>query len=202
MHALQQSTAQAAVFLGAKISETPRRIRDVLAVFYRMQQRRRGVSRPEHLDRSSVRYGNMKSDLVKHERLILRELGFYLHVEHPQKFLLYFVQQLALSNEVAQSCWNYCNDSLRTTLCLQLRPEAIACTAIHLAAQHHHIGLPDDVPWYAVFDVSKKEIDNGAAAMRALYRLPAQLSLADAREMAKNIQQQLQDTGADLSLGQ
>jgi hypothetical protein len=40
------------------------------------------------MDYLSRRYDHLKSDIIRNERLLLREFGFIVHVEHPHKFVL------------------------------------------------------------------------------------------------------------------
>lgn len=66
----------------------------------------------------------------------------------------------------SQVTWNFVNDSLRTTLCLEYRPQLIAAAALLLAARKHaadhshpiHLSeAPNSkgasVPWYEALDL-------------------------------------------------
>jgi len=75
--------------------------------------------------------------LLEIEKYILKELGFtfYNIMDHPHKFILYYVKILDGSTELAQRAWNYLNDSLRLDCCVRYRAEAIASAAIYMAAR-------------------------------------------------------------------
>ncbi|VEL23944.1 unnamed protein product [Protopolystoma xenopodis] len=77
--------AMACIFLAAKIEECPRRIRDVINVFHHMRQARENkMFTPVILDRS---YLNLRGQVIKAERRVLKELGFCVHGKHPHKAL-------------------------------------------------------------------------------------------------------------------
>eukprot|EP00976_Prorocentrum_cordatum_P063533 1177121-Prorocentrum_minimum.AAC.6 len=56
------------------------------------------------------RYDHLKHDLIKNERLLLREFGFIVHVEHPHKFVLNYLQMMGMGQELMQEAWSLVND--------------------------------------------------------------------------------------------
>lgn len=98
-----------AVFLAAKVEEVPKKIRDVCNVFWRLRQRSSNLPL-QVLDIYRDDYWNLKNELIKSERYILKELGFMLLVIHPHKFILNYIKILDGSQELSQIAWNYCND--------------------------------------------------------------------------------------------
>uniref|UniRef100_A0A1I8F2N0 CYCLIN domain-containing protein n=1 Tax=Macrostomum lignano TaxID=282301 RepID=A0A1I8F2N0_9PLAT len=78
-----EHTAMASIFLAAKIEEAPRRARDVINVFHHIRQfREKRPFTPLPLDNN---YVNLKNQVIKAERRLLKELGFSVHVQHPHK---------------------------------------------------------------------------------------------------------------------
>jgi hypothetical protein len=59
--------AATAVFLASKLEECPRKLRDIINVFYRMSRRREGKPL-DHLEYFSQRYEDVKQDLIRTER--------------------------------------------------------------------------------------------------------------------------------------
>lgn len=55
----------------------------------------------------------MKTDLIRTERHLLKEMGFICHVEHPHKFILNYLLQLEAPPELMQEAWNLANDRYR-----------------------------------------------------------------------------------------
>jgi cyclin T len=56
--------------------------------------------------------------------------------------------------------WNFVNDSLRTTLCLQFKPQLIASAAIYLASKFLKYDLPEGKkPWWEVLDAKIEDLE-------------------------------------------
>lgn len=162
------------LFLAAKVEERPRRIKDVLSVFYVMFRRRKWRktrARLQLLDVEGATFCKWRDWLVMVERQILIDMGFSIYnvTEHPHKYVLYYVKVLDGSKELAQRAWGYINDSLRIDLCVRFRAEEIACAAIFLASRALGISLPEDPAWHALFDVDKKQLLRVSVAIMGLY---------------------------------
>lgn len=162
--------AKAALYLGSKVEEDIRKMREFLAVFQNMHQRSKGEPLT-YFDVQSAAYADAKAELTKAERKMLLELGFLTHIEHPHKFITSFLNFLSLQKDqqLMQLAWSLMNDSMRTNLCVQLKPEAIACGCIYMAAQKLQRPMPSAPPWWRVFDVQASDIDFVVAETLALY---------------------------------
>uniref|UniRef100_A0A7S4RMV5 Cyclin-like domain-containing protein n=1 Tax=Alexandrium monilatum TaxID=311494 RepID=A0A7S4RMV5_9DINO len=183
-----QATAAAALFLACKLEETQRRVRDVIVVFHRLQMRAlvedgeavyAGSPVPA-LSLDSHEFAEAKQEVASAERHILRALGFAVAglLEHPHKYVLQFVKSLRLSSdwlsgELAQQAWSYLNDSLRTPLCCSHQPHQIATAGIQLAARRMGLKLPQEPPWWEVFDADPGEMAEIARLLTAVYALPS-----------------------------
>ena len=81
------------------------------------------------LSEFTTEYNLWKDALIVTESYILRELGFTLHWvrdSHPHKFLLYMIKAIHPNHEnLSQTAWNYCNDSLRLDLCVRYKAEVV-----------------------------------------------------------------------------
>ena len=55
------------------------------------------------------KYVELKADLVRTERHLLKEMGFICHVEHPHKFISNYLRVLE-TPELSQEAWNLAND--------------------------------------------------------------------------------------------
>lgn len=91
---------------------------------------------------------------------LLQTIAFHFRVEHPYHSLLTIMKALKAQRELSQAAWNVVNDSLNTNLCLQYRPEAIACGAIWLASKLLNYELPESPkPWWELFKVRIDEVE-------------------------------------------
>ncbi|XP_051116478.1 cyclin-L1-1 [Andrographis paniculata] len=163
--------AASCVWLASKLEESPRKARQVLIVFHRMECRRENLP-IEHLDTSSKRYVDLKADLIRTERHLLKEMGFICHVEHPHKFISNYLATLETPPELRQEAWNLANDSLRTTLCVRFKSEVVACGVVYAAARRFQVPLPENPPWWKAFDADKAGINEVCKVLAHLYSLP------------------------------
>uniref|UniRef100_A0A8C6TCK6 Cyclin L1a n=1 Tax=Neogobius melanostomus TaxID=47308 RepID=A0A8C6TCK6_9GOBI len=161
--------AMACVNLASKIEEAPRRIRDVINGFHHLRQLRvKKTPTSLILDQN---YINTKNLVIKAERRVLKELGFCVHVKHPHKIIVMYLQVLECEKNqtLVQTAWNYMNDSLRTNVFVRFQAETIACACIYLAARALQIPLPSRPHWYLLFGASEEEMKEICVTTLRLY---------------------------------
>jgi hypothetical protein len=56
------------------------------------------------------KYSELRHDLIRTERHLLKEMGFICHVEHPHKFISNYLATLEAPPELTQEAWNLAND--------------------------------------------------------------------------------------------
>lgn len=165
-------TAMSCICLASKIEEAVRRIRDVINVFHHIKQvsNQKPIT-PVILDQN---YVALKNQVIKSERRVLKELGFCVHVKHPHKIIVMYLQVLGYEKHrtLMQQCWNYMNDSLRSDVFLRHHPETIACACIYLGARQLQLALPNNPSWFALFKVSESEIRDVCRRILRLYVRP------------------------------
>ncbi|AES97492.1 putative cyclin L/T [Medicago truncatula] len=166
-----KKVAASCVWLASKLEENPRKARQVLIIFHRMECRRENLP-VEYLDFYSKKYVNLKMELSRTERHILKEMGFICHVEHPHKFISNYLATLETPPELRQEAWNLANDSLRTSLCVRFKSEIVACGVVYAAARRFQVPLPENPPWWKAFDAEKSGIDEVCRVLAHLYSLP------------------------------
>jgi transcription initiation factor TFIIIB Brf1 subunit/transcription initiation factor TFIIB len=172
-----KNVASACLYLACKIEETERSWKDVLNVVRLLFLR--ADNRPfaplnRAIPANDTLYWDMRRDLIVTESHVLKELGFLVQVEHPHKFILSYLNVLGGDNLFAQAAWSLVNDALRTTACVYFRPEAIAVTALFIAARRLGIPLPETPePWWHLFDVRLDEIESIGFAIIHIHMIPA-----------------------------
>lgn len=89
----------------------------------------------------------------------------------PSPLELTRAQVITGNRNLAQVAWNFVNDSLRTTLCLQFRPQLIASAAIYLASKFLKIQLTrtGEKPWWEVFDAKIEDLEEISNQILDLY---------------------------------
>ena len=117
-------------------------------------------------------YINLKSQVIKAERRVLKELGFCVHVKHPHKLIVMYLKYLDFNDhqEMMQIAWNFMNDSFRTDVFVRYQPESIACACIYFTARKLNICMPNNPPWFEVFKVSEDDLIDVCYRIMALYR--------------------------------
>lgn len=117
------------------------------------------------------------------ERILLQTIKFDLQVDHPYGFLLKYAKCLKGNQDkmekLVQMAWNFVNDSLSTTVCLQWEPEVIAITTIHLASKLNKFTVADwegrqehHLRWWEMFvaDVEMEVLEDICHQVLDLYQ--------------------------------
>jgi len=167
------TVATTCLFLASKVEETPKKLRDVVSETYKVHHGAEKAPDPD-----SKEFFELKEKILVCERILLQALHFDLSVEHAYRPLLAYVKSIQGTRDLAQIAWNFINDSLRTTICLQHAPRCLAAASAHLAAKYlathtkRDFKLPDNPQggkWYSSFQVSEDVIEDIAKQILAMY---------------------------------
>lgn len=170
-------TACCCLFLAGKVEETPKKCMDIIK-----------TARSQLTENAFKSFGDdPKEEVMTLERILLQTIKFDLQVEHPYSFLLKYAKCLkgdkAKLQKMVQMAWNFVNDSLSTTLCLQWEPEIIAVAMIHLASKLSKFIVDDwtgrqsnHLRWWDMFvaDVTMEILEDICHQVLDLYQQPAQ----------------------------
>lgn len=187
------TVAMGCIMLASKVEETLKTLREVLIngyesplviltyflfvqvlyVFHYIYLKRKKL-KIKPLELGGQQYTMWKNELITTERYLLKELGFSLYniMDHPHKYILYFIKLLGGNNELAQCSWNYLNDSLRLDLSLRYEAQVIASAAIFLASLKTRFPLPADLPWWEVMGGDMDSINIICDSILGLYHMP------------------------------
>ncbi|KAE8734349.1 Cyclin-T1-4 [Hibiscus syriacus] len=166
----RRSIATVCMFLAGKVEETPRPLKDVILVSYEIINKKDPAA-SQKIKQKEV-YEQQKELILIGERVVLATLGFDLNLHHPYKPLVEAIKKFKVAqNALAQVAWNFVNDGLRTSLCLQFKPHHIAAGAIFLAAKFLKVKLPSDGEkvWWQEFDVTPRQLEEVSNQMLELY---------------------------------
>ncbi|XP_058722785.1 cyclin-T1-5-like isoform X1 [Vicia villosa] len=166
----RRTVATVCMFLAGKVEETPRPLKDVILVSYEIINKKDPTA-VQRIKQKEV-YEQQKELILLAERVVLATLGFDFNVHHPYKPLVEAIKKFKVAqNALAQVAWNFVNDGLRTSLCLQFKPHHIAAGAIFLAAKFLKVKLPSDGEkvWWQEFDVTPRQLEEVSNQMLELY---------------------------------
>jgi hypothetical protein len=160
--------------LATKVEEKLQPLRDIIFVFHYLFLSKQPTGKVfiKPMELGGELYHEWKSELICIERNILRELGFSLYnsFNHPHQYLLYIIKLLEGTNTLAQSAWNYLNDSMHLKLITQYHSLYIVCAAIFLASRNIGYPLPEQpTPWWTLFHLDTTTIYQIANEIMSLY---------------------------------
>ncbi|CAB4307439.1 unnamed protein product [Prunus armeniaca] len=161
----RRTIATVCMFLAGKVEETPRPLKDVILVSYEIINKKDPAA--GHRIKQKEVYEQQKELILLGERVVLATLAFDLNVNHPYKPLVEAIKKFKVAqNALAQVAWNFVNDGLRTSLCLQFKPHHIAAGAIFLAAKFLKVKLPSDGEkvWWQEFDVTPRQLEGSSVS--------------------------------------
>ncbi|KIX03099.1 uncharacterized protein Z518_06649 [Rhinocladiella mackenziei CBS 650.93] len=167
------SVAATAIFLATKVEENYRKMRELVVACCRVAQKQPNLV----VDEQSKEYWKWRDNILHNEDLLLEALCFDLQLEQPYRILLdylrfYRVQENKL---LRNTSWAFLNDSLVTTMCLQLTPSAIAGSALYIGVKFAGITLPDDErgrPWWEQLGLGLHDLQRGCNLMAEVYENP------------------------------
>ncbi|KAM0893761.1 hypothetical protein ACQ4PT_024905 [Festuca glaucescens] len=170
----RMTIATVCMFLAGKVEETPRPLKDVILISYEVIHKKDPAA-VARIKQKEV-YEKQKELLLIGERAVLVTLDFDLNIHHPYKPLVQAIEKFnkVAQKALAQAAWSFVNDGLRTSLCLQFKPQHIAAGAIFLATKFLKIKLPADGEnfWLQQFDVTPRQLEEVSNQMLELYGPP------------------------------
>ncbi|KAK6757434.1 hypothetical protein RB195_015327 [Necator americanus] len=135
----REMTAMGCLFLAGKVSETPKKCKDIVTAAQNVFPTVYGQkNRNAFVD-----------EIMGIERVLLQTMKFDLQVDLPYQYLIDYSKKFKLTkteiNSLVHTSWTFVNDSSFTVLCLIWEPQVIAVALLHLSitVRKVNIGLPD-----------------------------------------------------------
>ncbi|KIV94891.1 hypothetical protein PV10_02612 [Exophiala mesophila] len=167
------SVAATALFLATKVEENYRKMRELVVACCRVAQKQPNLV----VDEQSKEYWKWRDTILHNEDLLLESLCFDLQLEQPYRILLDFLRYYGVQEKkpLRNTSWAFLNDSLITTLCLQMSPRVIAGSALYMGVKLAGITLPDDEQgraWWEQLDLEIADIQKGCNLLAEVYENP------------------------------
>ncbi|KAF8543217.1 cyclin-like protein [Trichophaea hybrida] len=173
------STSHAAIYLAAKLTETPTKPRNIINVttYLLKTSTPSPISPPTtsaEIDPESYyvddrTYLYHRTRLLDTETEILKALGFQTHTALPYTLVVNYAQALdCLTKSLLKRGFGYLTDALMSPSVVYLthQPNALAVAALYLAARDEGVKLPE--VWWEVFDVEREDLGFLVAVMRGV----------------------------------
>jgi hypothetical protein len=182
----KQDISLASLFLAAKLSAHPKSPRSVINVYayldslpppFDAAEDGAQTDDPDGYYLSEGAYLTRRERLSRIETVILRLLGFQIHVALPHSLCINYLQALDVfadrdaASRLAKRAFAHLNSALLSPQLLYLthQPPALATAAIYLAAKEVGVKLPD-AEWWEVFDTDREELGFLVVAMISMDR--------------------------------
>ncbi|XP_020269051.1 cyclin-T1-2-like isoform X2 [Asparagus officinalis] len=184
-----QTIATVSMFLASKVADTPCHLHKVVKVAYETMYQQEPAS-ARRIYQKDI-FEKQKELILNGERLLLCTVRYDFDIPLPYKPLHEAFRKLKITQkDVIQTAWNFVNNWLRTTLCLQYEPSYIAAGSLYLAAKHHNMKLPtgDGCIWWQLLEIVPKQLDEILQQMMELLGYNKRPLVSPAPEKPKVIQ--------------
>lgn len=132
-----QSIAPCALFLAAKLEETPIKLEYVIKTTYLITNPK--VTPHTLTDKISE---ELQQELIANENLLLQTLGFDLIVAHPHTLVVTCGEMVGAPKSVTRLAYELVTNSLHfTTMCLKYKPTTVACVCLHIAFKRFSLSI-------------------------------------------------------------
>ncbi|CAL1164514.1 unnamed protein product [Cladocopium goreaui] len=122
--------AMASLWLATKVRETSCRLRDIVNGFEVLLQRAESCGMPMEV------YWAMRDEIVVHEQVLLRGLGFDVELTSAYAYLCEFSWMLGSSeSQVLRLAWTLLNDAFRCEICAMASSDRLALGCLLLALE-------------------------------------------------------------------
>ncbi|KAL4439906.1 hypothetical protein ABPG75_002907 [Micractinium tetrahymenae] len=172
----------ACLYLGGKVEDTPKSVRDVLVASCEL---RYGLESARRISHDKALYESLREKVFIAERALLYALDFDFAVQHAAKPLFEMWQKEPLCSfrqglrdvqkekQLVQLAYTLSNDCYKTEACLRFSGTALAAACIWLAMKllklDTHIYTEAGQLWWVAADVSEEDLEGVEDCLQELY---------------------------------
>lgn len=147
------SMAPCALFLAAKVEETPIKLEYVIKTSHMIKD-------PNAPPLTEKMYEELQRELIANENLLLQTLGFDLIVAHPHTSVITCGDLVGAPKTVTKLAYELATNSLHfTTMCLKYKPTTVACICLHIAFKRFSLSIEqskEGKDWWSYLDPNLK----------------------------------------------
>ncbi|KAK1549899.1 hypothetical protein Q3G72_009907 [Acer saccharum] len=156
-----QTIATACLFLASKLEETRCMLDDVVLMSCEIVYKQ-DPSTSQRIRQKREVFKKQRDLIIVGEMHLLSTIAYDVDIQLPYKPLVDALKGLQVFPDLAKVAWNFVNDWLCTTLCLQYKPHYIAAGSLFLAAKFQKVKLPTQKGkfWWLEFDISPKQLED------------------------------------------
>ncbi|KAK9381680.1 uncharacterized protein V2V93DRAFT_367575 [Kockiozyma suomiensis] len=167
-----KDTVAGCLFIAVKLCETPKTAQSIAAAVEAACEDPLATGSKPISRRNAKYYNNEKLNTIYTTELqILTTLAFDTHVVVPYSLCLEYLSALKISDVsdreiLANRAWGYLNDSMKVKISILHQPNAIAVTALWLAAREADIEILEGERWWMIFDVDTEDMGHIVLLLR------------------------------------
>ncbi|KAL6632260.1 cyclin-like protein [Neocallimastix sp. 'constans'] len=165
--------AASSIFLASKVTDTQRRLKDLIIVCISKAQKNAKLNTEE----KTHEFEKWKKTILYHEIELLETICCDIVVDHPYTHLLKMVERFNDSDtdysNLVKLAWCFINDSYKTTMCLEYSPQVIAASSLYLTCKYNGTELVDkenpDEPWWKELNINEQELLSATSELADVY---------------------------------
>jgi len=163
--------AASSLYLASKVSDTQRRLKDLIIVCISKAQKNAKLN----INEKTHEFDKWKKTILYHELEILETICCDITVDHPYTHLLNFMEKFNDGTDhsnLVKLAWCFINDSFKTTMCLKYSAQIIAASALYMACKYNGTNLmskTSKIPWWKELDINEQELLTATTELADVY---------------------------------
>ncbi|ORX51038.1 cyclin-like protein [Piromyces finnis] len=162
--------AAASLYLASKVTDTQRRLKDIIIVCISKAQKNAHLN----INEKTHEFEKWKQTILFHELELLEIICCDIIVDHPYTYLLNMAEKFNDTDysHIIKLAWCFINDSFKTTMCLKYSPQVIAASALYMACKYNKSELVSkntQMSWWKDFNINEQELLKATLELSDVY---------------------------------